>query len=188
MVVSPRQVKARILTRSTTPMKLAAEPILDGVDAEVEARAGPVQLVDKANPGDPVPVGLTPDGLALRLHAGDAVEHSDGTIEHPQRTLHLDRKVDVAGGVDDVDLMIFPVTGRRGGGDRDAALLLLRHPVHRRSTFVHFTDLVVDAGVEQNALSRGRLARVDVGHDPDVADLGQVSLDVDSHGVASTSP
>jgi hypothetical protein len=27
-----------------------------------------------------------------------------------------------------------------------------------------------------------------VGHDPDIADLGQVSLDVDSHGVASTSP
>ncbi|HYI54195.1 MAG TPA: hypothetical protein VEX57_09515, partial [Microlunatus sp.] len=34
----------------------------------------------------------------------------------------------------------------------------------------------------------GGLARVDVGHDPDVADMGQVGLDVDSHGVASTSP
>jgi hypothetical protein len=46
---------------------------------------------------------------------------------------------------------------------------------------VHFTDLVVDTGVEEDALGRRGLARVNVGHDPDVADLGQVSLNIDSH-------
>jgi hypothetical protein len=39
---------------------------------------------------------------------------------------------------------------------------------------VDFTDLVADAGVEEDPLGGRRLARVDVGHDPDVADLGQV--------------
>ncbi|OLL97651.1 hypothetical protein Ae406Ps2_4633c [Pseudonocardia sp. Ae406_Ps2] len=36
------------------------------------------------------------------------------------------------------------------------------------------TDLVVDPGVEQDPLGGGRLTGVDVGHDADVADLGQV--------------
>jgi hypothetical protein len=36
------------------------------------------------------------------------------------------------------------------------------------------TDLVVDAGVKQDALGRRGFARVDMRHDPDVADLGEV--------------
>jgi len=38
---------------------------------------------------------------------------------------------------------------------------------------VDLTDLVRDAGVEQDALGRGRLTGVDVRHDADVADLGE---------------
>jgi hypothetical protein len=34
---------------------------------------------------------------------------------------------------------------------------------------VHFTDLVVDTGVEKDALSSCGFARVDVSHDSDVA-------------------
>src|SRR4029077_20191099 len=56
------------------------------------------------------------------------------------------------------------------GRDRDAALLLLRHPVHRGRALVDLTDLVGLAGVEEDALGRRRLAGVDVGHDPDVPD------------------
>jgi hypothetical protein len=36
------------------------------------------------------------------------------------------------------------------------------------------TDLVVDAGVEQDAFGRSGFARVDMRHDPDVSDLGEV--------------
>ena len=75
-------------------------------------------------------------------------------------------------GVNDVDLVVLPRTGGGGGSNRDSALLLLLHPVHRGGTFVHFTDLVGDACVEQDALSRRGLTRVDVRHDADVAHLG----------------
>jgi hypothetical protein len=53
-------------------------------------------------------------GLGLRLDARDAVEHRDRAIEHAQRALDLDREVDVARRVDDVDPVVVPEAG--GGG------------------------------------------------------------------------
>ncbi|SCG10058.1 hypothetical protein GA0115255_126693 [Streptomyces sp. Ncost-T6T-2b] len=155
-----------------------AEAVHDHLDAAEEVRTGAVELVDEADTRHAVAVRLTPDSLGLRLDARDTVEHGDGAVEDAERTLHLDGEVDVTRGVDDVDGVVNiverPVAGRRGGRDRDAALLLLLHPVHRGSAVVDFTDLVAHTGVEEDPLSGGRLARVDVGHDPNVADLGQV--------------
>lgn len=155
-----------------------AEAVDDHLDATEEVGTGAVELVDEADTRHAVAVRLTPDGLGLRLDAGHTVEHGDGAVEDAERTLHLDGEVDVTRGVDDVDGVVNiverPVTGRRGGRDRDAALLLLLHPVHRGSAVVDFTDLVAHTGVEEDPLSGGRLPRVDVGHDPNVADLGQV--------------
>ena len=62
-----------------------------------------------------------------------------------------------------------PETGRRSRRDRDAALLLLLHPVHDGSAVVHLAYLVRDTGVEKDALGRGRLARINMGHDADIA-------------------
>ena len=135
----------------------------------VEVGAEAVHLVDEADAGDVVLVGLAPDRLGLGLDAGDAVEHRDGAVEHAQRALDLDREVDVAGRVDDVDAVVVPEAGGGGGGDGDAALLLLLHPVHGGGALVDLTDLVVLAGVVEDPLGRGGLARVDVGHDADVA-------------------
>jgi hypothetical protein len=75
----------------------------------------------------------------------------------------------VARRIDDVDAVIAPEAGRRGGGDGDAALLLLLHPVHDGSAFVDFTDLVGDPGVEQDPLRGRRLPGINVRHDADVA-------------------
>ena len=99
----------------------------------------------------------------------------------------LDREVDVARRVDDLDTMIAPEGSRRGRRDRDAALLLLLHPVHGGRALMDLTELVVDAGVEQDPLGRRGLARVDVRHDPDVADHREVGLDVCCHCPAVSS-
>src|SRR5207248_7856799 len=62
-----------------------------------------------------------------------------------------------------------------GGGrlDGDALLALQLHRVHLGADLVlplHLVDLVDPPGVIEDALGQGRLARVDVGRDADVAD------------------
>src|SRR5947207_1231565 len=79
------------------------EPVADHVDGAVEVGADAVHLVDEADAGHAVLVGLTPHRLRLRLHTGHRVEHGDRAVEHPQRPLDFDGEVDVAGRVDDVD-------------------------------------------------------------------------------------
>src|SRR5215213_8404157 len=161
-----------------------AEAVDDRLERAVERGSGAVELVDEADARDAVLVGLTPDGLGLRLDARDAVEHGDRAVEDAKAALDLHREVHVAGRVDDVDAVLrpgaLPEAGRRGRGDRDAALLLLLHPVHRRSALVHLADLVRDARVEEHALGRGGLTGIDVRHDADVPELVQVLLSHDS--------
>ena len=162
--------------------RLGTELVLDGLHREVEVGTELVHLVDEADARHAVLVGLTPHGLGLGLHAFLAVEDGDGTIEHAQGALNLGREVHVAGGVDDVDLELFlgvvgltvPEAGGGGGLDGNAALLLLSHEVHRRSAVVGLTDLVVLAGVEEDALGGGGLTGIDVCHDADVADHAQI--------------
>ena len=84
------------------------EAIADHVDAAIEVGADAVHLVDEADARHVVLVGLAPDGLGLRLDAGDRVEHRDRAVEDAQRALDLDGEVDVAGRVDDVDLVVVP--------------------------------------------------------------------------------
>ena len=173
-----------MLIRSTMPAEVAlgpdrqldrhgvrAEPVDHRLDAALEVRADAVHLVDVGDARDVVLVRLAPDRLRLRLYAGHGVEQRDCTIEHAQRALDLDGEVDVARRVDDVDPMVGPLAGGRGRRDRDAALLLLLHPVHRRGALVDLAHLVGAAGVVEDALGRRRLARIDVGHDPDVPGL-----------------
>ena len=139
------------------------------LEAAEEVGADAVHLVDESDTRDAVLVGLAPHRLRLGLHAADEAEERDGPIEHPQAALHLHGEVHVPGRVYDVDLRVAPGDGGRGGGDGDAALLLLRHPVHHGRALMDLTDLVRLTSIVQDALGGGRLAGVDVSHDADVA-------------------
>src|SRR6185437_4378880 len=145
----------------------------DGAEGVGEVGAGAVHLVDEADAGDAVLVGLAPDGLGLGLDAVDAIEEGDGAVEDAEGALDLGGEVHVAGGIDDVDADVVPEAGGGGAGDGDAALLLLLHPVHDGGAFVHLAQAVGLAGVIEDALGGGGLAGINVGHDADVPSAGE---------------
>ena len=147
---------------------LGAEALADGIDGMLEIGAHLVDLVDETNSRHAVLIGLPPDFFRLRLHAMHRVKHRDRAVQHAQRALDFRREIHVAGGINNVDANVAPGAGRRGGRNRDAALLLLLHPVHGGSAFVHLSDAVRLSRIKQDALRRSGLAGIDVGHDADV--------------------
>ncbi|MNZ62489.1 hypothetical protein D3C78_806140 [compost metagenome] len=156
---------------------MVPQALVDLFDHAQEVRALAVHLVDIGQTRDVILVGLAPHRLGLRLYTVGTAEHHHGAIEHAQRTFHLDGEVDVAGGIDDVEtVLVGELLGRalpegrgRRRGDGDAAFLFLGHPVHGRGAIVHLAHLVVDPGVEQDALGGRGLAGIHVGDDTNVA-------------------
>ena len=128
----------------------------------------------------PVAIGLSPYRLGLRFDASDRIEDRDRAVQHPQGALHLGGEVNVPRSIDDVYPMVVPEAGGSSRGDCDASLPLLHHPVHGRCAFVNLAELVVDAGVVQDALGGRRLTRIDVRHDADIA--RPVERDLARHG------
>jgi hypothetical protein len=107
----------------------------------------------------------------LRLNSLHGIKDSYSPVEYPKRSLDLNRKIDVPRSVDDVNPVVSPETGRRSSRNRNAALPLLLHPIHRRRTFVNLTHLVRDPGIVENTFSCRRLTGINVSHDANVSSL-----------------
>mmetsp|Transcript_39835 Transcript_39835/g.101037 ORF Transcript_39835/g.101037 Transcript_39835/m.101037 type:complete len:251 (-) Transcript_39835:32-784(-) len=141
----------------------------------VGARA--VQLVDEDDARHVVAPHLPVHRDALTLHAAHGAQHQHRAVQHTQRALHLDGEVHVARGVNDIDLLVFPGGVGGGGLDGDALLTLQVHGIHLSAHAIPAADLVDvvnTAGVEQDALRKGRLAGVDMRGDAYVAHVGQL--------------
>ena len=133
--------------------------------------ADAVHLVDEGQARHVVALHLAVDGERLRLHAPHAAQHQNRAVQHAQAALHLDREIDVAGRVDQVDRVSLPGDGRGGAGDRDAPLAFEIHVVHGGAVAAafDFIDPMDAAGIEEDPLAQGRFARVDMGRNADVS-------------------
>jgi hypothetical protein len=105
------------------------------------------------------------------LYASDCIKDGNRSIEHSQASFYFNGEVNVAWSVYDIDLASFPVDCGGSGGDRDAPFSLLLHEVHRCGPFMYLANSVQSARIEQNPLCRRGLTRVDVSHDPNIADI-----------------
>ena len=76
-----------------------------------EIGTDPVHFVYKANARHSVAIGLAPYGFRLRLNSRHPIEYYNATVQDTQTALHFCSKVDVARGVNDIDLVISPGTG-----------------------------------------------------------------------------
>ena len=157
--------------------RACAETLVDHLSTQRE-KSAPMRsiLLTKHDARHVVLVGLAPDGFGLRLDAWSP----SSTPTAPSSTRSERSTSMVKSTWPGVSMMLmrwsFQNAGRRGGRDRDAALLLLLHPVHGRGAVMDFADLVGLAGVIEDALGRRRLAGVDVGHDADVAVISRCGV------------
>ena len=141
-----------------------------------EVRARAIHLIHKRQTGNLILVCLTPYGFRLRLNAANGTVHHASSIQHAHRTLYFNREVDVPWGINNVNTVLWKITshtlperGGRSRSNRDTTLLLLLHPVHGCCTIMHFTNFVINAGVEQNAFCGCCLACVNVRRNTDIA-------------------
>src|SRR3989339_758667 len=101
--------------RQLNRKRIFGKTLMNRSETHVKIRAHFIHFVDKTNTRHIVFVRLMPYSLGLRLHALTTIEHRDGTIEYTERALHLDSKIHVTGGIDDIHAVIFPKTSSRGG-------------------------------------------------------------------------
>ena len=149
------------------------EILLDLLLDLVGVRRGQVDLVDRR---DDVEVGVHGERRVrdrLRLHALGGVDNKDGSLARCERAAHLVGEVDVARGVDEVELVGLAVVGIVGDAhgvalDGDAALSLDVHGVEQLGLHVALLNRV---GELENTVRDGRLAVVDVRNDREVANM-----------------
>src|SRR5437899_11473673 len=96
------------------------------------------------------------------------IKYVASAFKHAQRAPALNREIYVTRCIKNVDADVAPKARGRGRGNRNAAFLLLLHPVHGRSAFVDLSDAVRSSRIEKDALRRSGLPGIDVGHDADV--------------------
>ncbi len=152
---------------------VAAEQVGDLLRDPVGLGSGQVDLVDHGDQLEPVLDRQVGVGDGLRLDPLGGVDDQERALAGGEAARDLVGEVDVAGGVDQVQVVGPPVGGavldpHRLGLDRDPALALEVHRVeHLR---LHFRR-VDGPGELEDAVGQGRLAVVDVGDDREVADL-----------------
>ena len=144
------------------------EEVVDLVQNLLRAGVGTVDLVDDDHRGEPGFEGLREHVAGLRQRAFGGVDEKDDAVDHLEGALDFSAEVGVAGGVDDIDLVVVIVESGVLGKNGDAALSFEVVRVH---------DAVGDgfvgaegAGLAEHGVDEGGLAMVDVGDDGDVED------------------
>ena len=148
------------------------QALLDLLAHAVGLGRGKVYLVDKRDDVEVRVHGHHGVGHGLRLHALGGVHHEHGALARGEASAHLVGEVDVAGRIDEVELVGLTVVGRvvHAHGlafDGDAALALDVHAVEQLGLHVAAGHRAREL---EDAVGQRRLAMVDVRDDGEVAD------------------
>ena len=131
------------------------------------------------------PGGDLPGLLGVHLHPGDAVDAEQGGIGGPQARGHLGLEDPVAGGVQEVDLVVAP--GQEAGPDPegDSARRLLGVEIGGGVAILDPPEAIDHAAGQEQGAGKGGFAGVVVSDQGQIADhLGIV----DVHRGASLHP
>ncbi len=146
---------------------VAVEQVRELLRALLGLGRGKVDLVERGHDDEPGVARQVEVRERLRLEALGGVDEQHGAFAGLERPRHLVGEVDMAGRVDQVQLVSLVCEPHRLRLDRDAPLTLEIHLVEVLGAHVAARDRV--RHLEQ-PVGEGRLAVVDVGNDAEVAD------------------
>ena len=83
-----------------------AKSCSDLIYSSVEICTQDIHLVDECHTRYVVSISLSPNILGLRLYTTLSTENADSAIQYTKRTLNLNGKVYVSGGINNIDTML----------------------------------------------------------------------------------
>jgi hypothetical protein len=151
-----------------------ADDFLDLVDHALRVGGGQIDLVQHREDFNAELDSRVAVGHGLRFHTLRGIDHQQRAFAGRQRTRNFVGEIDVAGGVNQVELVFLAVLRlvQQGGGlrlDGDAALALQVHRVEYLR--LHLAVGKAAAVMNQSVRQRG-FAVVDMGDDGEIADQG----------------
>jgi hypothetical protein len=110
----------------------------------------------------------------LGLYTSNTAEQKDSSIEYSKSSFDFNRKINMTGGIDEVDMVVFP--HKMGGGrlNGDTFLLFKFHKVHGSTHTVRTFDFVNRgdfASIEKYSFGEGGFSGVNMRRDTDVSDF-----------------
>ena len=150
----------------------AVKEVKGFVQYPVGTRTGAVDFVDDDDGMQSHVEGFLGDEAGLWHRAVHGVHQQENAVNHGEDALDFAAEVGVSGGINDVDLVVFPADGGVFRHDGDAAFAFEVHGVHH--AFVHFGALGEGVGLAEELVNQGGFAMVYVGDDGDVADFFDV--------------
>jgi hypothetical protein len=94
----------------------------------------------------------------------------DHSIHYPEGPFHLSSEIHMTRGIDEVYVVAFPGDSGGRGGDGDAPLPFLGHPVQSSLALIHPAETMLLSGDEKHGFGKGGLAGVDVRGYPNISD------------------
>ncbi len=152
-------------------MRILGETIVNRLQIFVEIRAGSIEFVDKTNARHFEIIRVAPVCFGLWFYSGNSIKYSNSPIEHTHGALHLNGKIDVSWGINQIHAVIFPVTGCGSSRDSDSTLAFLFHPVHGCGAVMNFTNFVFATCVKQHAFGNGCFSRINMCKDSKVTNF-----------------
>ena len=128
-----------------------------------------VDLIDDDNGLEVVRQRFLEHKPGLRLRAIKGIDQQQDAIDHLQNPFHFAAEVGMAGGVDNVDEIIFPVDGGVLGLDGDTFFFFKVHRVH--CPFFHRLAGAVHTALAEQFVHKRRFAVVNVRDNSNIANL-----------------
>ncbi len=149
---------------------LSPEGLLQTLEAATEVRPFAVHLVAVQDDRQSEIVSGLPDLFGVDLGTGDGADTEQGGVGDAQRGARLGEKDAVAGGVEQIDLVLFPRQVADAEADGDAAFPLFGVEVGDRVAVFDLQESRDRAGSEQKGAGQSGLPGVVVTGDRDVPD------------------